>query len=475
MRLSREPLTAPTVTRTQPARPLRYAAAVTDVDVVVVGAGIAGLRAADLLRRDGCSVRVLEARDRVGGRLLTQRVGDGTFDLGGQWIGPHQRRAWALTEELSLRTFDTFHEGEQLLWLEGEARRYSGTIPRLDPLSLVELSLTLTRLERMRRRVDCARPTQTPDAAELDATTLDGWLRAHVRSAAVRALTTSAMRVVLGCDPREVSLLTFLFYAQSGDGLMKLIEIEGGAQQTRFADGAQRLAYGLAERLGDAVAVGRPARAITVEGDVVRVRDDLGETTARRAVVALPPPLARRIEFSPALAPSRRRVLDRSPTGATSKHLLLYDRPFWRDDGLSGEVVCDGGPFSVCFDNTTLDGQAALLCFSVGQPGRAMASLDERERHRRVHERLAALFGDRAAAPIAHVEKDWTRERWSRGCPVGLAGTGVLSVDGDTGLRDPCGPIHWAGTETAREHHGFIEGALESAERAAAEVRVGLG
>jgi len=447
---------------------------VTDVDVAVIGAGVAGLRAADLLRRDGYAVRVLEARDRVGGRLLTERVGDGTFDLGGQWIGPHQRRAWALTRALSLRTFDTYHEGDKLLWLDGRARRYPGTIPRLDPLSLVELQLTLTRLERLRRAVDCARPDRTPAARALDATTLDGWLRANVRSAAVRALTASAMRVVLGCDPREVSLLTFLFYAQSGEGLMKLIEIEDGAQQTRFADGAQRLAYGLAERLGDAVAVGRPVRAITVEGDVVRVRDDLGETSARRAVVALPPALARRIEHTPALPPARRRVLDRSPTGATSKHLLLYDRPFWRDDGLSGEAVCDGGPFSVCFDNTTLDGQAALLCFSVGQPGRAMAALHAPERERRVRERLAALFGDRAASPIVHVEKDWMREPWSRGCPVGLAGTGVLSVDGDTGLRDPCGPVHWAGTETATEHHGFIEGALESAERAAAEVRAAL-
>ena len=126
-------------------------------------------------------------------------------------------------------------------------------------------------------------------------------------------------------------------------------------------------------------------------------------------------------------------------------------------------------------DNTSHDGaQPSLVAFSVAQPARELAALGEWERKRRVRDRLAGALGSRAASPTVHVEKDWAREPWSRGCPVGLAGTGVLSVEHD-GLFAASGPIHWAGTETAREHHGFIEGALESAERAASEVLAAIG
>ncbi len=441
-----------------------------DVDVVVVGAGLAGLRAAELLAREGRSVRVLEARDRVGGRLLSEKIGKATFDLGGQWIGAGQHRVAALAAELGLQTFATFHEGRKVLVLGDDVRTYSGTIPRLDPLSLLEMQLTLTRIDRMRRRISLRRPDESQGARALDSQTLASWTRDNVRSPAVRALVTAAVRVVFGVDPRELSLLTFLFYVQGGGGLMPLIEIERGAQETRFRGGAQSLAIGIARRLGDVVQTAAPVRAIEVTHDGVDVHHDGGVVRARRVVVAVPPALARRICFTPSLPIARRRVLDHSPTGATTKHILLYDRAFWRDAGMSGEAVCDDGPFSVAFDNTSHDGaQPSLLAFSVGQPARDLATFPEDERKRRVREQLARCFGPRALSPTKHVEKDWAREAWSRGCPVGLAVTGTLSEHG-AGLRAPAGPIHWAGTETAHEHHGFMEGALESAERVAREV-----
>ncbi len=441
-----------------------------DVDVVVVGAGLAGLRAADLLARAGRSVLVLEARDRVGGRLLSRRIGGATFDLGGQWIGAGQHRVAGLAGELGLETFPTHEQGRKVLVLGGEVRTYSGTIPRLDPLSLIEMQLTLNRIDRMRRRISLRAPDESEAARELDGQTLAAWTQRHIRSAAVRSLVTATVRVVFGVDPCELSMLTFLFYLQGGGGLMPLIEIEGGAQETRFRDGAQGLALALAERLGDRVRTSAPVRAIEASGDGVTVHHDGGSVRAGRVIVAIPPALSRRIRFTPALPPARRRVIDRSPTGATTKHVLLYERAFWRDEGMSGEVVCDEGPFSVAFDNTSADGrQPALLAFSVGQPARALSELPEEERKRRVRDQLARCFGPRAAEPTHHVEQDWAREPWSRGCPVGLAMTGTLGEHG-AALRAPAGPIHWAGTETAHEHHGFMEGALESAERVAREV-----
>lgn len=441
-----------------------------DVDVVVVGAGLAGLRAADLLVRAGRSVRVLEARERVGGRLLSERVGRAIFDLGAQWIGPRQHRVAALASELGLGTFPTFDRGSKVMVLGSEVRRYEGTIPKLDPLSLLELQLTLSRVDAMRREISLRRPDESLGASERDAETLGSWLARTVRSPGVRALTASAVRVVFGVEPRELSMLTFLFYVQGGGGLMPLIEIEGGAQETRFVRGAAGLAGGLAERLGDRVTTGAPVRAVEASGDGVVVRFDGGAVRAGRAIVAVPPSLSRRIAFTPALPIARRRVIERSPVGATTKHVLLYDRAFWRDDGLSGEAVCDEGPFSVAFDNTSADGaQPALLAFAVGQQARELASRSEADRKRAVREQLARCFGPRALEATAHVERDWAREPWTRGCPVGLAMAGTLSEHG-VGLRAPCGPIHWAGTETAHEHHGFLEGALESAERVVREL-----
>ena len=131
-----------------------------DVDVVVVGAGLAGLRAADLLARAGRSVLVLEARDRVGGRLLSRRIGGATFDLGGQWIGASQHRVAGLAGELGLETFPTHEQGRKVLVVGGEVRTYSGTIPRLDPLSLIEMQLTLNRIDRIAGASRSARPTR---------------------------------------------------------------------------------------------------------------------------------------------------------------------------------------------------------------------------------------------------------------------------------------------------------------------------
>ena len=451
----------------------------TEVDVCVVGAGLAGLSAADRMARGGASVVVLEARERIGGRLLSTRIGEGTFDLGAQWIGKTQRRAWALAEELSVETFPTHDAGEKILWLGGRARRYAGTIPKLDPLSLLELQLTLTRIDRMRRTVAMKRPCDTPLAEGLDAQTVADWEQHHVRSPAVRAVMDAAVRVVFGVEPRELSLLTFLFYVQGCGGLMPLVEIEGGAQETRFVDGAQRLAFGLRERLArsageDVVRVSCPVRRVEVRGEAITVTHDGGEVRARRVVMAIPPSLARRIAFSPALPAARRTVIDRSPIGATTKHVLLYERAFWREDGLSGEVVCDDGPFSVVFDNTSFDGaQPALLAFAVGQQARELAQMSENGRKARVQTRLGEILGPLARNPTAHVEKDWASEPWTRGCPVGLATNGVLSEIGDA-LHAPTGLIHWAGTETATEHHGFMEGALQSGERAAEEALAAL-
>jgi monoamine oxidase len=436
-------------------------------DVVVVGAGLAGLACGRALLRAGRTVRILEARPRVGGRTWSEPMGRAIFDRGGQWLGPGQDRLAALVREYALPTFPTWDEGRKLLEYRGELAAYDGTIPRLPALALLDLHLGLRRLDALTRQV--AKPAlSTPDAHRLDGTSVGQWMDAHLNTDAARAVVAAALRVVFGAEPEEISLLYALDYARAGGGFMKLVEIRGGAQETRFVHGAQSVALALAAELGERVTLDAPVRAIDQSGNTGRpvvVHSDAGPFTAERVVVALPPALAAGIAFAPALPPPREQVHQRMPMGATVKVHLLYDRPFWRARGFSGEAVFERGPISVVFDNTSHDGaQPALLAFIVGDPARTWSLRPEAVRRETVLRLVARLFGEAARHPTAYVEIDWSTEPWSRGCPVGVFAAGSVRVAGPA-LQAPTGRIHWAGTETATVFTGYMEGALQSAER----------
>ena len=442
----------------------------TQRDVVVIGAGLAGLNAARLLRRRGLSVLVLEARDRVGGRTWSAPMGRATFDRGGQWVGPGQRRLLALIAELGLETFPTWDTGRKLMELRGRLRTYEGTIPSLPALSLLDLHVGLRRLDAMTARI--TRPAlDTPDAARLDATSVESWLQANLHTEAARVATSAALRVIFGAEPAEVSLLYALDYARAGGGLLKLVEIQGGAQERRFVNGAQSVALGLAAALGDDVVLEAPVRRVDqVGGGPLLVGTDRGDFTADHVVVALAPALAAGIDFRPSLPPPREQLHQRMPMGATVKVHLLYPRAFWRERGLSGEAVFDRGPVTVVFDNTSHDSaQPALLAFIVGDPARTWALRPAGARRETMVRLMASLFGNEAAHPTDYIEVDWSTEPWSRGCPVGVLGAGAMRVAG-AAMQAPTGRIHWAGTETATEWTGFMEGALQSAERVVAEI-----
>jgi monoamine oxidase len=439
------------------------------VDVAVVGAGIAGLQAACALQEAGRTVVVLEARDRVGGRLHTTQVNGAAFDLGGQWTGPTQTRVHQLCAELGVETFKTFHDGRKILELDGKVRTYKGAIPTLSPLALAQLQWTITRVERWVRRVPADRALDLPDADEWDRVTVGEWARRHVWSRKVRQILNAALRMIFGVEMDELPVLHFLMYANAGGGLMRLCEIEDAAQESRIVGGTQQLAMGLARRLGDSVHLGAPVRRIEQDHAGVTLRTDAGEVRARRAVIAVPPAISTKIEFGPELPTARRQLAQRMPMGCTIKCHAVYDRAFWREAGWSGEVVADGNPITAVFDNTTHDGTPALLAFLVGRPARIWSQRTAEERRDMVLSHLARWFGEPARTPVAWVEKDWSEEPWTGGCPIGVPTLGTLTTYGRA-LRAPVGRLHWAGTETATEWMGFMEGALQSGERVAREI-----
>lgn len=441
-----------------------------ELDVAVVGAGLAGLAAARALSAAGASTVVIEARDRVGGRTLNEDIGDGkVVEIGGQWIGPTQDRLYELARELEISTFPTHIEGENLLELGGKLSRYSGTIPKLNPISLLEIERGRRRLDRLSARVPLERPWDATDAAALDGQTLASLLDrvAHTRSA--RRAMEIASRTIWGADSSEISLLFALWYVRSGGGFNRLIDTEGGAQEERFVGGSQLIALRIAAELRDRVVLSSPVRRLRWGDGGVVVEAGEHQFEARRAILAMAPALCHRLEFDPILPPARAQLAQRMPWGAYIKCTAIYDEPFWRADGLSGEAVSDAGPATTTFDNSPPDGSpGVMMCFVSGSEARDVQRLLPAERRDAILAGLARVYGPRALKPERWIEQDWSREPYTGGAPVCFMPPGVLTGFGRA-LREPVGPMHWAGTETSDVWSGYMDGAVRSGERAAAE------
>ncbi|MEA2450911.1 MAG: monoamine oxidase [Thermoleophilaceae bacterium] len=446
---------------------LRFRLAAVDADVVIVGAGLAGLVAARDVAASGASVVVLEARDRVGGRTLNEPIGDGKIvEVGGQWIGPTQDRLAALARDLGVPTFPTYAKGKNVIELGGKLRRYRGTVPWVSPRILADVGQAQLRLDRLAKQVPLDAPWQAPNAHRLDSQTFWSWQRRNVLTKSGRAMIDLAIEAVWAAEPADLSLLHVLFYMHSGGGFYSLLETDGGAQQDRFAGGSQLISIRLAERLGDAVRLGQPVRRVEHSGDGVVVND----VRARRAIIAIPPTLAGRIAYDPPLPANRDQLTQRMPQGSVIKTMAIYDEPFWRRDGLNGQGTSDTGPAKVTFDNSPPDGSpGVLLGFLEGERARRLGRLPAGERQRLVVEGHARLFGPKAAKPERFIERSWADEEWSRGCYGGFMPPGAWTAHGDA-LRTPIGPLHWAGAETASVWCGYMDGAVSSGERAAREV-----
>jgi monoamine oxidase len=441
------------------------------VDVIVVGAGFAGLNAALQIAKAGRSVVVLEARDRVGGRVVNQTVEDGDIvEAGGQWIGPTQNRMARLAHAFNVETYATYDQGSKVT-VFGGVRTVGGFSPEIG----AEYESLIRAFQALADDVPVDAPWTATQALALDSMTLETWINNNTEAPEVRAAFGN-IADLWGAEPSDLSLLFTLFYiAAAGNErnpgtLARLLGIRKGAQQLRFVGGSQGLAQKMASRLGDRVILSAPVRKISLTGGGVLATTDQFAIEADRIIVAVPPPLALGICYDPDLPARRRLLLQNMPMGAILKIQAIYDRPFWREAGLSGISQLEDGPLRETFDNSPPSGSPSLLMgFVSGDQAREWVNQPIDKRREAVLASLAAVVGDGALDPIDYLEKDWPREPWSLGGPVAYMSPGVMLNYGDT-IREPVGPIHWAGTETATFWNGYMEGAARSGERAAREV-----
>jgi monoamine oxidase len=422
-------------------------------------------------------VLVLEARDRVGGRVLNHRLRDGSVvESGGAFVGPTQTHILRLARELGVRTFKEYDAGNNVYVSQRTGKQeYTGTVPPA-PLILPDAAQLQVRIDEMAAKIPVDAPWQADNAVELDSVSVDTWLRQNTVNPDVRNLLLSYLQPCFGSDGLDMSMLYFLWYiATAGDEthvgtFERSSGTAGAAQDSRLVGGSGLIPQRLARHLGDVVALDAAVRRVEQHPDHVIVTSDRGTVRAKRVVVAAPPPTVLGIEWAPLLPPLRMQLLERMPMGALMKCDAVYAKPFWRAQGLSGSGLNDTGAVRVCFDNSPADAAVGvLLAFVGGSTWATYGTKSLAARRKAVLEGFAAIVGDEALHPVEYVEHDWTHEQWTKGGPVAVQVPGAITAYGHT-IRTPFRRVHWAGTETSTYWSGYMDGAVRAGERAAREV-----
>lgn len=449
-----------------------------DVDVIVVGAGLSGLTAARAVLRAGFEPLVLEASDRVGGRILTEEPLPGVFlELGAQWIGDTHHRMAALAEELGIGLYPQFEEGETSYEFAGEVLRGAAFHRKYDD-DLAAVDRVLRELDRMAASVSVAEPWAAPDAEEWDRISVGQWYDAQGLSPLGRELLDICTVGILAVPTVEVSLLGLLVNVVTcGVTADLLSESEGGAQTRRFVGGTALIPQRLAELLGDRVELDAPVLSIEHSADSVTVTCRGGLVArGRQVVVGLAPTLAGRIMYDPPLPAKRDQLTQRMPQASAHKMFAVYDEPFWRAGGLNAQLISSVGPARMSNDSCMPEetgGPGIILGFLEGESARIEGRWPAAQRQEAFRDELARHFGPRAGRPELIVEGGWADKEWTRGCYNANPGPCGWIHFGDA-LATPVGPIKWAATETALVWSGYMEGAVDAGERAAREVLADL-
>lgn len=443
-------------------------------DVVVVGAGPAGLRAAREIQSSGRSVAVLEARDRVGGRTWSREIDGAFLEIGGQWISDDQTELLGLLKELGKDTFSRYREGENVyLDAEGVAHRFNTDMFPAGERTEAEMDRIIGILDDLAAQIEVAAPWDHPKARELDTIAFSQWLKEQSDDAAARENIGIFMAGGMLTKPaHSFSLLQAVLMAASAGSFSNLVD-ENFILDRRVVGGMQSVSEAMAEELeAETVFLNTPVRTVRwqQDGTAVEVVSERVTVQAQKVILAVPPNLYSRISYEPSLPWLQQQMHQHQSMGVVIKVHAVYETPFWRDKGLSGTGF---GAAELCqevYDNTNYgDSRGTLVAFVSDEQADAMFKLDADERRRRILESISHYLGEEAKSPVVYYESDFASEEWTRGAYATSYDLGGLHRYG-AHQQDPVGPIHWACSDLAAEGYQHVDGALRQGRLIAQDV-----
>ena len=440
-------------------------------DVVIVGAGAAGTTAANELKKAGLSVAVLEARDRVGGRLWTDVVDGAMLEIGGQWVSPDQDALKETIAELGLETYSRYREGESVyVDADGKLTRFTGEIFPVAPETEKVMVELIEKLDRLTAEIDPARPWEHPDAEALDTISFEGWLARETDDQEARDNIALFIAGAMLTKPAHAfSALQAVHMAASAGSFSNLVDADFILDK-RVVGGLQQVPQLLAERLGDDVHLNAPVRTLRWGADGVIAEADGITVRAKYAILAHAPVLYDRISFVPALPRRQHQLHQHLSMGFVIKVHAVYDRPFWREQGLSATAF---SPYELCheaYDNTNHgDERGTLVGFVSDKNADGVFELSAEERKERILESISHYYGPEAKNPVVYYESDWGSEEWTRGAYAASFDLGGLHRYGKD-QSAPVGPIHFACSDLAGLGYQHVDGAIRMGRLAAADI-----
>ena len=450
---------------------MEHSLSIIERDIVIIGAGASGLTAATELRKAGLTVAVLEARDRVGGRLHTDDINGAMLEIGGQWVSPDQDALKETIAELGLETFARYREGESVyINAAGERTRFEGEIFPVSAGTEREMVALIATLDELVDQMDPDRPWAHPRAVELDQISFRRWLEQETDDQEARDNISLFIAGAMLTKPAHAfSTLQALLMAASAGSFSNLVDADFILDE-RVVGGLQRVPILLAENLGDDVFLGQPARTVRWGDAGVSVLTDDLEVRARRVIVAVPPVLYTRISFDPPLPRRQQMMHQHLSMGFVIKVHAVYETPFWREDGLSGTAFSPYELSHEAYDNTNFnDPRGTLVGFVSDEAADGVFTVSAEERKQRILTSLSHYFGEKALTPVVYYESDWGTEEWTRGAYAASFDLGGLARFG-ADLRTPVGPILFSCSDLAGKGYQHVDGAIRMGRATAAEI-----